>query len=226
MATQMQSRYNHCWHYSCTWLLPLHSHWLLSPQQAHSQPQSHPHRSHTRHCTPQLPIQCLPGPRTDMAANSGHWHRKSNITNSCQHTHHTSRSKLATSIPTTTPTSRSSTWAVHLPSLCGQSHDHSATTHLQQPPLPNPCTPWLLSTTNPVRAGGRYTFPGFHPKPCKPLHHLQSPHIPLANTRRLLSRITPSHTQRPPQSGHRTPQVHLATKHCSLLLRDTLTMLH
>ena len=226
---QWRHKYNQdtiCWHYSCTWLLPLHSHWLLSPQQAHSQPQSHSHRSHTRHCTPQLPIQRLPGPRTDMAANSGHWHRKSNITNSCQHTHHTSRSKLATSIPTTTPTPRSSTWAVHLPSLCGQSHDHSTTTHLQQPPLPNPCTPWLLSTTNPVRAGGRYTFLGFHPQPCKPLHHLQSPYIPLANTRRLLSRITPSHTQRPPQSGHHTPQVHLATKQCSLLLRNTLTMLH
>ena len=226
MATQIQSGHNHSWHYTCTWLLPLHSHWILPPQQAHPQPQSHSHRPHTRHRTPQLPIQHLPSPRTNMATNPGHGHRKSNITNPCQHTHHASRSKLATSIPTTTTTLRSSTWPLHFPSLCGQSHDHSATTHLFQPPLPNPRTTWLLSTPNPVRAGGRYTFPGFYPQSCKPLHHLQSSYISLANTRRLLSRITPSHTQRPLEPRHHTPQVHLATKRCSLLLRNTPTMLH
>ena len=198
MATKTQSRHNHSGHYTGTWLLPLHPHWLLPPQQAHSQPQSHSHRPHTRHCTSQLPIQRLSSPRTNMATNPGHGHWQSNITNPCQHTHHTPWSQLATSIPTTTTTPRSSTWAVHLPSLCGQSHDHSTTTYLQQPPLPNPCTTRFLSTPNPVRTGRRFTFPGFYPTPCQPLHHFQSTYFSLANKRRLLSRITTSHTQRPP----------------------------
>ena len=198
MATKTQSGHNHGRHYTGTWLLPLHPHWILPPQQAHSQPQSPSHCPHTGHCTPQLPIQRLPSPRTNMATDPRHGHRQSNITNPCQHTHHTPWSQLATSIPTTTTAPRSSTRAVHLPSLCGQPHDHRTTTYLQQPPLPNPCTTRFLSTPNPVGTGRRFTFPGFYPTPFQPLHHFQSTYLSLANKRRLLSRITPSHTQRPP----------------------------
>ena len=194
METETQSGHNHSRHHTSAGLLPFHPHRILPRQQAHTQPQSPSYSTHTRHRTPQLSIQRLSSSRTNLEADPRHGYRQSNITHPCQHTHHTTRSQLATSIPPTTASPPSSTWTLHLSSLCGQPHDHCTTTYLQQPPLPNPCTSRFLSTPHPARIGGRFTFPGFYPTPCQPLHHLQSTHFSLANTRRLLSRITPSHT--------------------------------
>ena len=161
METKTQSGHNYSGHYTGTWLLPLHPHWIFPPQQAHSQPQSPPHPTHTWHRTPQLPIQRLPSPRTNMATDPRHGHRQSNITNPCQHTHHTTRSQLATSIPTTTAPPPSSTRTVHLPSLCGQPHDHRTTTHLQQPPLSNPRTTRLYQLPIQLELVGDSHFLGF-----------------------------------------------------------------